>query len=74
LRIPRCAKSPDFGLTDLKVKKSPSGFWIAYPTKLRFENTKNPKTISSKLDYLLTGLYPTKLRFENTIKTKKRSS
>jgi hypothetical protein len=31
--------------------------WIEFPSKLRFEKTKNPKTISSKLDYLLTGLY-----------------
>ncbi len=28
-----------------------------YPTKLRFEKNKNPKIISSELDYLLTGLY-----------------
>jgi hypothetical protein len=31
-------------------------YLIVYPTKLRFEKTKNPKTISSELDYLLTGL------------------
>ena len=30
--------------------------WIAYPVKLRFEKTKNPKIISSKLDHFLTGL------------------
>jgi hypothetical protein len=47
---------------------------IVYPTKLRFEKTKNPKTISSELHYFDWIIYPTKLRFENTIKTKKRSS
>jgi hypothetical protein len=76
LRIPRCAKSPDFGLTDLKVKKSPSGFWIAYPAKLRFEKTKNPKIISSKLDYFLTGLHiqqSSALKIQLNKKTLKRA-
>ena len=51
-------------------------YWIIFPAKLRIEKTKNPKTISSKLDYLFIDwiLFPAKLRFENTIKTKKRSS
>lgn len=50
-------------------------YWIIYPTKLRFEKTKNPKTISSKLDYFIDWIiFPAKLRFENTIKIKKRSS
>jgi hypothetical protein len=49
--------------------------WIAYPTKLRFENTKNPKTISSELDLLFDWIaYPTKLRFENTKNPKTISS
>jgi hypothetical protein len=49
-------------------------YLIVYPTKLRFEKTKNPKTISSELHYFDWIIYPTKLRFENTIKTKKRSN
>ena len=39
-------------------------YLIVYPTKLRFEKTKNPKTISSELHYFDWIIYSTKLRFE----------
>jgi hypothetical protein len=43
---------------------------IVYPTKLRFEKTKNPKTISSELHYFDWIIYSTKLRFEKNKKSK----
>jgi hypothetical protein len=47
---------------------------IPYPVKLRFEKTKNPKIISSKLDYFLTGFHILQSSALKILKTKKRSS